>query len=150
MISLFHFANLGNNFDLEIRSLDYCFRSTFSIPMGPQFNPERDVTKDISFGFGAAGCWGGLGLSVSWWGALYLTSLTPLFIIIVVSTVRLLIFAAESYIFTVVVTFCRSFLVKSFCFVSFTLIEKSAIANTRKSPQEPSTVQMTTVPPAGG
>lgn len=79
MISLFHFANLGNNFDLEIRSLDYCFRSTFSIPTGPQFNPERDVTKDISFGFGAAGCWGGLGLSVSWWGALYLTSLTPLF-----------------------------------------------------------------------
>ena len=52
--------------------------------------------------------------------------------------------------FTVVVTFCRSFLVKSSCFVSFTSIEKCAIANTRKSPQEPSTVQKTTVPPAGG
>lgn len=53
-------------------------------------------------------------------------------------------------LFTVVVTFCRSSFVKSFCFVSFTLIEKCANANTRKSPQEPSTVQMTTVPPAGG
>lgn len=113
---------------------------------GPQFNPERNFTKVI----GTAGDGCGFDLSGDWWGALYLKNLTPRFNFCGTITNFLENSAAESYFFYTCSDICRSFLVKSFCFVSFTLIEKCANANTRKSPQEPSTVQMTTVPPAGG
>lgn len=109
---------------------------------GPQFNPERDFTKVI----GTAGDGGEFALSGDWWGALYLT-------ITSISMGRSLTFLKTPLLRAIFYTcsdFCKGFLVKSFCSVSFTLIEKCAIANTRKSPQEPSTVQMTTVPPAGG
>lgn len=77
---------------------------------GPQFNPERNITKVI----GTAGDGCGFDLSGDWWGALYLENLTPRFNFCGTITNFLENSAAKSYFFTLVVTFVEVFSLNRF------------------------------------